>query len=91
MRLLKLELKRVLITRLTWVLLLAALVMSLLMAYLPTTFSYVEIMDENGNTTTLQGLDSIRYLKNVQSATAGEVTSQAIQEALENYQECLRK
>lgn len=41
MRLLKLELKRVLKSRITVILLLAIVVISAFMAYIPITFSYV--------------------------------------------------
>ena len=50
MRLMKLELKRVLKTRLTLILLTFSLVLSLVMAYIPTTFSYVTYRDTNGDT-----------------------------------------
>ena len=74
MRLMKLELKRVLKTRLTLILLSLSLVLSLVMAYIPTTFSYVSYLDDNGNTIKLLGLDAVQYLKTLQSDTAGEVT-----------------
>ena len=76
MRLMKLELKRVLKTRLTLILLTFSLVLSLVMAYIPTTFSYVSYLDDNGNTIKLLGLDAVQYLKTLQSDTAGEVTPQ---------------
>lgn len=40
MRLLKLEMKRILKTRVTFILLLVALVLTCVMAYLPTTYLY---------------------------------------------------
>ena len=59
MRLMKLELKRVLKTRLTLILLTFSLVLSLVMAYIPTTFSYVSYLDDNGNTIKPLGLDAV--------------------------------
>ena len=91
MRLMKLELKRVLKTRLTLILLTFSLVLSLVMAYIPTTFSYVSYLDDNGNTIKLLGLAAVQYLKTLQSDTAGEVTPQKVRQAVEDYQTCLTK
>ena len=91
MRLMKLELKRVLKTRLTLILLSLSLVLSLVMAYIPTTFSYVSYLDDNGNTIKLLGLDAVQYLKTLQSDTMGEVTPQKVRQAVEAYQTCLTK
>lgn len=78
MRLMKLELKRVLKTRSTLILLSLSLILSLVMAYIPTTFSYVSYLDDNGNTIKLLGLDAVQYLKTLQSDTAGTVTPQKV-------------
>ena len=83
MRLMKLELKRVLKTRLTLILLTFSLVLSLVMAYIPTTFSYVTYRDSNRDTVKLLGLDAVQYLKTLQSDTAGEVTPQKVRQAVE--------
>ena len=91
MRLMKLELKRVLKTRSTLILLTLSLVLSLVMAYIPTTFSYVSYLDDNGNTIKLLGLDAVQYLKTLQSDTAGTVTPQKVRQAVEAYQSCLTK
>lgn len=91
MRLMKLELKRVLKTRSTLILLTLSLVLSLVMAYIPTTFSYVSYLDDDGNTIKLLGLDAVQYLKTLQSDTAGTVTPQKVRKAVEAYQTCLTK
>lgn len=91
MRLMKLELKRVLKTRLTLILLAFSLVLSLVMAYIPTTFSYVTYRDANGDTVNLLGLDAVQYLKTLQSDTIGEVTPQKVRQAVEDSQTCLTK
>ena len=62
-RFLKVELKRILKTRLTLILLSAALLLSFIMAWLPTTFSYNSYTDAQGRTVELQGLASIAYEK----------------------------
>lgn len=89
MRLLKLELKRVLKSRITVILLLAILAISAFMAYIPITFSYVTVWDEQGEKATLLGLDAIAFDKQVQSVIAGPVTPALVREALTAYQECL--
>lgn len=91
MRLLKLELKKMLKTRATFVLLSLSLVLSFLLAYLPTTFSYHSYTDEAGNTVELKGLAAVRYEKEVQADIAGTVTPEKVREALERYQACLTK
>lgn len=91
MRLLKLEIKRILKTRVTIVLLFLSLSLSFLMAYIPTTFSYHSYTDTDGNTIELKGLASIRYEKEVQADIAGTVTPEKVREAVERYQACLTK
>lgn len=91
MRLLKLEIKRVLKTRLTLILIAFSLVLSLLLAYIPTTFSYITYQDDSGKDVKLVGLDAIRYMKAIQADTSGEVTPDKVRHAVESYQACLEK
>lgn len=91
MRLLKLEMKRVLKTRLTLVLMLSSFVLTLIMAYLPTTFSYSRYVDSKGNEVELTGLASIKYTKELQSGIAGTVTPEKMKKALQDFQTCLKK
>lgn len=49
MRIFRLELKRILKSRLTWTLLALALILSVLLAWLPTTYCYSSYTDEVGN------------------------------------------
>ena len=91
MRLLILELKRVLKTRATVILLLFSLFLAFLMAYIPTTFSYHEYTDADGNKVELTGLASIAYEKEQQADLAGAVTPDKVRQAVENYQACLTK
>lgn len=67
MRLLKHELKRILKTRCTFILLIASILFSALMAYLPMTYEYMSYVDENGNKVELRGMDAIQYKKNTQN------------------------
>ncbi|MDO4620498.1 MAG: ABC transporter permease [Lachnospiraceae bacterium] len=91
MRLLKLEIKRVIKTRLTVILLLVAFGLTLLLAWLPTTFPGLSYLDENGNYVELTGREATLYEKQVQASIAGEVTTDKVRKALEDYQEVLRK
>lgn len=93
MRLLKVELKRILKTRLTLILLSAALLLTLLMAWLPTTFpsSSFNYTDAQGNRVEIDGLEGIAHKKKVQAAITGTVTPEKVRQALENYQACLTK
>ncbi|MBD5550506.1 MAG: ABC transporter permease [Lachnospiraceae bacterium] len=91
MRLLRLEIKRILKTRLTIVLLGLALLLSFVLAWLPVTFCYNSYTDENGNTVKLTGLESVAYQKNIQADTAGAVTPEKVRQAVEDYQACLNK
>ena len=89
MRILRLELKRMLKSKLTWILLVLSLLFSALLAYLPTTYSYSNYTDEAGNEISLTGLASIAYEKERQADASGIVTPERVREAVEIYQVCL--
>lgn len=91
MRLLKVELKRILKTRLTLILLSLSLLLSLVMAWLPITFSYNSYIDSSGQTIELNGLKSIAYEKELQADIAGTVTPEKVRKAVEAYQACLTR
>ena len=91
MRILKLEIKRVLKTRITLILLLVSLLFSAVLAYLPTTFTYSSYTDDAGKKVELTGLASINYEKGIQSDIAGEVTPDKVRQAVEAYQACLNE
>lgn len=77
MRLLGLELKRVLKTKITWIILLGIMLCSVLLAYIPTTFIYY--MDENKQN--YKGLEAIKKYKEIRKDITGEVTSEVMQKA----------
>lgn len=89
MRILRLELKRMLKSKLTWILLALSLLFSALLAYLPTTYCYSNYTDEAGNEISLTGLASIAYEKERQAGASGTVTPERVREAVETYQTCL--
>lgn len=91
MRLLKVELKRILKTRLTIILLSAAVLLSFVLAWLPITFSYNSYTDEDGRTIELKGLKSIAYEKQLQADITGTVTPEKVRQAVENYQAVLTR
>lgn len=84
MNLLQLELKRVLRTRMTAILLAAALVLAVFMAYLPVTFVGRAEQDANGNTVQYTGLTAVQKRKEHQ--VSGTITTETMQEALAAYQ-----
>ena len=89
MKILQMELRRMLKTRLTWGLLALALLLSALLAYLPVTYCYSSYTDEEGNEIHLSGLKSIAHEKERQANASGIVTPERVREAVETYQACL--
>ena len=89
MRLLGLELQRVLKTRITMVLLASALLLTFVMAYLPITFAQNSYIDTEGNVIELSGREAVAYEKQVQADIAGEVKGEDVQNAVQKYQDCL--
>lgn len=52
-------------SRRTLILLLLALVLSALMAFLPITYEGINYLDNNGKVVELSGLDAIKYKNNL--------------------------
>ena len=84
MNLYRLELKRVCKTRMTAILLAIALVLAVVMAYLPVTFIGWTELDVSGNKVRYTGLKAIR--KRQEQQVSGTITPDVMQEALETYQ-----
>ncbi|MCM1388656.1 MAG: ABC transporter permease subunit [Bacillus sp. (in: Bacteria)] len=91
MKIWKLEVKKILKTRRTWVLIAAALSLSVMMAYLPVTYKYADSYSETGERVELQGTAAIAYLKEARADFTGVVTPQKVRMAVEEYQACLRE
>lgn len=91
MRMFSLELKRVLKTRTTWILLVLSLLLTLLLAYIPTTFHSYSWTEADGQNTELKGMDLIQYKKDSAEQFSGDVTAENVGQALEEYQSCLRE
>lgn len=84
MRLLSLELKRVLKTRLTKILLLLAVLFSVVLAYVPTTFVYYV---EDG--TVLTGVKAINRKREAAAPYSGELTTDKLAAAIKTTQTAL--
>ena len=91
MWLFRLELKRILKSRRTLILLAIALLLSVAMAYLPISFEGINRPNEDGTVTELDGLAAIKYKQDLYKTSAGEVTPDRIKSALETYQSCVRE
>ena len=88
MRILKVELLRILRTRSTLLFLAAAVGLSVFMAYVPVTFvSYT--YEENGQEITIKGRKALEIRKSLRNSLAGEVTPEEIAEGLAVYQKNL--
>lgn len=86
MRLFRLEVKRIMKSRRTLILLAVALVMSIVMAYLPISFESINRPGENGKVIELDGMSAIRFKKDYYEKTAGDITPQKLADALRTYQ-----
>jgi hypothetical protein len=87
MRIYCLEIKRVLKSRRVIILLAIALLMSMVMAWLPVIFEDINQYDDSGNKVAeLNGLSAITYKKSLRQTNNGEVTPEKIKEALIIYQ-----
>lgn len=84
-----LELKRVLKTRSTWILLIAAILISGALAYFPISFVNYNYVNENGNNVTVSGIKAVQLMK--KTTVEGDITPDKIQKAVKNYQEVAKK
>lgn len=91
MRLLGLELKRLLKTKQVITILLLAVIMSGLMAYAPISFVNYSYQDEDGQEVKLKGMAAIVREREAQEAYAGVVTPDLAAQALKQYQDCARQ
>ena len=91
MRLFCLEVKRVLKSRRTLILLAVALVMSIAMAYLPIAFESINRPNPDGTKTELDGMETIEFKRDLYSAINGEVTPEKVSEALKTYQDLINE
>jgi len=86
MRLFMLEIKRVLKSRRTKILLAVAIVLSVLMAIIPIYYDCINRPNADGTVSELSGFESIEYKRPYYATTYGEVTPQKVADALRTYQ-----
>lgn len=91
MRLFRLEIKRIMKSRRTLTLLAAALLMSIVMAYLPISFESINRPGEDGKIIELDGLPAIQFKRDYYEKTAGNITPQKLAEALRTYQSYVKE
>lgn len=91
MRLFRLEVKRIMKSRRTLILFTVALLMSIVMAYLPISFESINQPGENGEVIELDGIPAIQFKKDYYEKTAGEITPQKLAEALRTYQSYVKE
>lgn len=91
MRLFCLELKRVLGTRSTMIILAVALLLSVWMAYLPVSYVTLTLPDGNGGETKIIGMQALQETKQRRSKYSGEITPEKMQQALEQYQKTVEQ
>ena len=87
MRLYKQELKRLLLTTMTRVVFIIAIVFSILLALLASEFSDADYPDDDGNIVQLHGVESIKFIEKASAGGNGEVTADRLKEALQKYQD----
>lgn len=91
MRLLYLEIKRMLKVKRIRIVLILAVCLSILLAYLPVTFESVSYTEETGTIVALKGIEAVKYKKNLQKDIAGVVTAQNVRMAVEECQKVCRE
>ena len=91
MRLFRLEVKRIMKSRRTLTLLAAALLMSIVMAYLPISFESINRPGEDGKIIELDGLPAIQFKRDYYEKTADNITPQKLAEALRTYQSYVKE
>lgn len=90
-RLFYVELKRVITTRSTWILLSLVILLSAVMAYFPISFVSTYYADEEGNVQQCKGVEAIARLKQQESNISGEITEEKIRQAITVFRECYRQ
>lgn len=90
-KLLQLEMCRMLKTSRIKLLIVLSLFLSVVMAYLPVTFETIKYANEIGEIVELKGMEAVRYKKALQENIKGVVTAEKVQTAVEEYQNVLRE
>lgn len=91
MRLLGLEIKRVMKTKMTIITLIAAILLSFALAYIPTTFVYCIKGFQDGEPVYATGMEAIKWNRQIEKEIVGEVTQEKVINAVSTYQRVLEE
>lgn len=91
MRMLKVELKRVIKARNTVILMIVGICLSALLAVAPVLFVSADVYDDNGKIQELNGVSAIRYWREIKAPSDGVVTPDKLKAALATYQVLVEK
>lgn len=91
MRMFVVELKRILSSKRTLLMMGIGLVLSIVMGLLPISYETINYTDANGNVVSVEGKAAIDYKKSIRSKYDGEVTTEKLKNALALYQETIRE
>lgn len=91
MRLFRLEIKRIVKSQRTLILIAVSFFMSVVMAYMPICYESVNRPNEDGGYTELNGLAAIQFKRDYYGKEAGEITPQKAADALRIYQDFVRE
>ena len=92
MRLYVLELKRLLKTRSVGILIIAALILSAVLSYLPVTYIQAYKTDKSGTIQVVTGIEAIKAKKSrLKKALHGEMTEAKIRETIADIKEVLKE
>lgn len=91
MRLYALELKRLLKTRSVGILIVAALILSAVLSYLPVTYIQAYKTDKSGNIQAVTGIEAVKAKKADKKALHGEMTEAKIRETIADIKEVLKE
>ena len=91
MRILSLELKRVLKTRATWLSVGIALLLSVVTAFRVVSFAQHTDVDKSGNEVKITGMEAIRANKETMKPYEGPVTEEKLRQSLIIFQEVYKK
>jgi hypothetical protein len=91
MHLMFLEMKRVIKSRMTWILLLIAVGLSVMISYQVVSEAQYNYVDENGKQVRITGIDAIRTYKEKMRPYEGAVTEAKLRNALETFQEVCKE
>lgn len=91
MRMLKVELKRIIKARNTVILMIVGICLSALLAVAPVLFVSADVYDDNGKIQELNGVSAIRYWREIKAPSDGVVTPDKLKAALATYQVLVEK